>query len=285
MEASVGRGTSTTSGDSVALGRGLAILDLVRGMGGASVPQIIERIGLPSSTTYRLVGQLVRAGYLMEVDHRVLPSDKLSEARSVDAARVRHLATPVLVQLRNYTGLTALIAIRVHTVGKCVEIVRGQGAYRMAFQPGQLRALHAGASVLPLLAFAPPQVVEETLNGPSKRPSTARPEPEELRGELRRIRKRGYAFSSGSIGPGMVGVGVPVLDGRHCLGALSLVGEASQFSNLRPLVSELTSGANALAGMINQHGALGVLPVGSDDPARRQPVRFESGIRGRRRVG
>src|SRR5699024_6009889 len=83
----------------------------------------------------------------------------------------------------------------------------------------------AGGSALPLLAFAPPGVVQMLLDRPVRGTTAASPTPDELAQLLPRIRSEGVSISRGHITPGLTSIGVPVLAGGRCLCSLSLVGD------------------------------------------------------------
>ena len=235
-------------GDSVALARGLSILDVVHECGSVTVASVSDRLGLAPSTTYRLVRQLKDAGYVVEVDGRVQPSAKLSEPMGGRApAHLVRFASPYLRAMCDRTRLTAILTVRVRTAALCLDWACAHAAHQLSFHRGGARALYAGASATPLLAFAPRTIIEEVLHGPVKRFTGATPAtPKEIRAEIQRIRHDRFAVSRGTLSPGMAAVGVPVLVGDQCLCALSLVGEMPFLEEVETALATLRTAAAGL---------------------------------------
>ncbi|MDR0849667.1 MAG: helix-turn-helix domain-containing protein [Propionibacteriaceae bacterium] len=238
--------TNTTPIETSSLLRGLRILDVTRAAGGTTVAQLMQATGLPSSTTYRLVHQLAGAGYLRVVDEIITPSQKLSEANT-DLGHFQLVARPWLARLSHGSNLTTVLTVRVHTTARCLDICRAHASHRLAYRPGQDHALYAGASALPLLAHAPQRIIDEVLRGPFKKFTAATQSSSRVAAELVEIRRVGYATSDGTVSPNMHAIGIPVLKGNTCVGALSLVGEARQFPSITESLNLLRRTAENLA--------------------------------------
>ncbi|PSK99403.1 IclR family transcriptional regulator [Murinocardiopsis flavida] len=203
--------------------RGLRILDCVAELGRARVDDLAARVDLPLSTVYRYVRQLRDMGYLYEVDGHYTLGVDFSERRR-DTGHLVRLAEPVLRGLRDSTGEAVVLTVRVRTAALCLDRLMPQRRYLLSFQRGTVRPLYAGASVLPLLAFATPDVVDDVLAGPMRRITARTPDREALKREVAQVREHGFAVSRGEVDPGMVAVGVPVFRGRGCICAVSVVG-------------------------------------------------------------
>lgn len=205
--------------------RGLQILDCVATLGRARVDDLATRVDLPLSTAYRYVRQLRDMGYLYEVDgFYTLGVNFTNGERRRETGHLVRMAEPVMRGLRDATGEAVVLTVRVQTAALCLDRVMPQRRYLMSFQRGAVRPLYAGASVLPLLAFAPADVVDDVLAGPLRRITARTPDRDALKREVARVREHGFAISRGEVDPGMVAVGVPVFRGRTCICALSVVG-------------------------------------------------------------
>lgn len=213
----------TPEGKLSALDRGLQILGFVQDNGRVTVAEIVAGLGIPSSSVYRYLGRLERAGYLVELDGQLLAGDRMADRSTDRRAHLMEFAQPVLNWLRGQSGLTVALTVRAHTAALCLDVRRGDGGW-VAYHPGEVLALYAGASALPLLAMAPVAVRNQVLRAKIQRFTAATPDRAGLRTELDAIRRDGYAVSRGWLTPGMTAVGVPVVVDGGCVCALSLVG-------------------------------------------------------------
>jgi DNA-binding IclR family transcriptional regulator len=236
------------------LNRGLQILRLVQESGRLRVAEISRALDIPASTVYRYLGTLRESGFLVDVDGHVMPSARLSETGDESGHIVRY-AEPVLRRLRDQTMMSAILAVRIHTAAVCLEASFAHAKHKISFQRGQVRALHAGGTALPLLAFAPPTVVRDVLRSEVRPYTAATPNRGEIEREIEHVRSAGYSVSHGHITPGMAAVGVPVIVEGRCLCSLSLVGEAPLAFPVDDLVALLREGTRELLARIPNHVA------------------------------
>ncbi|WP_031469817.1 IclR family transcriptional regulator [Sciscionella sediminilitoris] len=226
--------------------RGLQVLAFVQDRGQADVAEIMAGLDLPSSTTYRYVRLLKNAGFLVEVGGQLSPSARLAD-RSVDSSEhLIDLARPLLTRLRGGTGFSVALTVRVHNAALCLD-TRRSGSGSIAFRPGEILTLYAGASATPLLAFAPGAVRRQVLGGRLTRYTAVTPSAQTLRTELAAIRADGYHRSRGWLTPGMTAIGVPVIAGGTCVCALSLIGKDREFPETGEPVRILRAAAEELA--------------------------------------
>lgn len=215
------------------LDRGLEILSFIQDHGQVNVSEIITGVGVPSSTAYRYARLLKNAGFVAEVDGQLLPSERLADRSADRSEHLVVLARPVLSWLRERSGLNVALTVRVHTAALCLD-TRRSGTGSVAFHPGEILALYAGASATPLLALAPAPVQRQVLHTRLHRFTAATPDNAGLKEELATIRGQGFHVSRGWLTPGMTAVGVPMVVAGSCLCALSLVGPAGML----PTVTE-----------------------------------------------
>lgn len=199
------------------------MLAFIQDRGQAEVSDVMAGLGLPSSSAYRYVRLLKQAGFLAEVDGMLQPSRRLADRSADRSEHLVDLARPVLIGLRRDSGLNVALTVRVHAAALCLD-ARYSGSGSVAFRPGQILALYAGASATPLLATAPEPVIRQVLQGKLPRFTAATPDAGTLRRELAVIRRQGFHVSRGWLTPGMSAIGVPVLVAGSCLCALSMVG-------------------------------------------------------------
>lgn len=237
--------TSHAKSEYSSLNRGLEILTLLQQEGRLRTVDIARTLDIPISTAYRYIAVLKDSGFAVDVDGYLAPSDRLAEPAE-ESEHLLQYSTPVLRRLRDETSYTALLAVRVHTAALCLEAAFAHPKHKISFQRGKVRALYAGASALPLLAFAPPSVLREVLDTDFRRYTSSTPNPVEVEREVRQIRTDGYALSYGHLTPGMVALGVPVIVDGKCLCSLSLVGETQSLAEVDALVEVLRGGAAEL---------------------------------------
>lgn len=234
------------------LRRGLEILKLVQDHGRGSAAEISAELGVPLSTVYRYLATIKDSGFAIEVDGGLVPSERLAEGWS-DSSNLVRLASPILLQLRVETTMTAVLAVRVHTAALCLAVVYAHAQHRISFRRGQMRGLHAGASALALLAYAPDEIVRTVLGHGYRGYTAATLSPAELAHELERIRTRRFVSSFGQTTPGMMGVAVPVIANGQCIASLSLVGEAARHSHAgEELAEPLQAAAQELVASIGK---------------------------------
>jgi DNA-binding IclR family transcriptional regulator len=217
---------------------------------------IATTLGLPRSTTYRLLGSLVDHGFVS-----YLPEEKRyglgvvafelgsSYARQMPLRRV---AQPVLTRLVSATRENAHLAV-LH--GPDVYYVIEQRAPRrrtLVSDVGvRLPATLTASGLAILSALSPAQVhalypddgalVDRDGRGPTRLA--------ELRDLLAAVRERGYAVEDGLITEGLVSVGVPVLDRTHYpVAGISITFEADRVDAERyaRLVADLRRAAATL---------------------------------------
>ena len=192
-----------------------------------TVTDIARRAGLPTSTTHRIVDELVREG-LLERDEgrRIRLGMRLWELalRGSMALRLRQAALPhmerVQTVVREHTQLAVLEQGEALFLERLSHPSAGANITRVA---GRL-PLHASSSGLVLLAHADPLVRERVLSSPLSPVSAETPtDPGGLRRLLARIRRDGYVVAPGTVESVSTGVAAPIRDRGEVVAALSVV--------------------------------------------------------------
>lgn len=206
------------------LHRGLQIVGLVQDRGRITVAEIADAMSIPLSTAYRYIRTLRETDFLVDDEGYIAPGPRMAE-HSTEKTHLVDVAKPVLQQLRDATGLTVLLLVRVHTMALCIDWAPAPRRHLIFFGRGQIRPIAAGGSALPLLAFAPSNIIQMVSNQISRGPTAASPTSAELATLLPQIRADGVSISHGHITPGLTSIGVPVLVTGRCLCSISMVGE------------------------------------------------------------
>jgi len=184
-----------------------------------SLTAISQRLGLPKSTVHRLLGALLSQGLLARsadgssyrLGYQLMYWGMLAQA----SLNLRAEALPILSELCQASGETAILSVRDGNDGICVEMVESSQPVRLEMRVGRRLPLYAGASGKVLLAFLPePEIrrIVSQIELTPLRPNTIT-QADALFRELAAIRQRGYATSFEETDSGAMGVAAPVYDG------------------------------------------------------------------------
>lgn len=224
------------AGEITSVGRVAEILkQFAQSRGALSAAALAQRTGLPKTTVYRTVRELVRVGLLERDGRDYRPGlllfeigEKLPQQRDLREASKRHLMT-LHEATRQNVGLAVLDGFDVVHL----DVFRSVEGPRLPQHSGGRSPAHASASGKAILAFMPPErvVIPEDLRRFT--PNTAVGSGE-LRAELRRVRRRGAAFDRQEAIEGIVGVAAPVIGPEEeVLAAVSMSGVAGRIDTAR----------------------------------------------------
>jgi IclR family acetate operon transcriptional repressor len=188
-----------------------------------TIAEVAERLGVHRSTASRLLSALERHGLLESVPagYRLGLGVVSLAGLVLNRFPARAVAHDVLRELRDDTGETAYLGLLDGHEVVYIDQVSSPHVAVHGDWVGYRQPLTAGASGALLLAYQPPEVIEELLRASSDR--VGRGVPTEL--DLAAIRRRGYlARVSGDDATG-AGVAAPVRDHRGAtVAALSVWG-------------------------------------------------------------
>jgi len=219
------------SSDVPALRRGLAVLGVLAGRAGPVTAGAVAReLGLPRSTTYHLLGELVAAGFVTHLPEERRYGLGLA-AFELGSAYLRHdplerLARPVLGALIERTGYTAhlgvlhgreaLYLLREQPAGPHATVVTDVGVRLPAHLPASGRAMLGHLPAAQVRALFPDRAsfVNRTGRGAAHLPA--------LRRQLAAARRRGWTVEDGYVTPGFASVAAAVFDhAGHPIAAIS----------------------------------------------------------------
>jgi IclR family acetate operon transcriptional repressor len=212
--------------------RGLRLLLAIADRGAIRADELGTLLDMPTSTVYRYLRTLAdfgfvdRRGGVYELGPRLL----IGGGSTVSSERLIRHADPILRMLVDETGETAMVMRRVGLAAVCLSQVDSSRPLRVSLEVGGSSPLHAGAAARVLLAFAPPEILEE-LVGQGLQPLTpATPAEAELQAGLRSIAEDGIAMSVGELVPGSISMAVPLLGDDGIVGALAVIGPEARCS-------------------------------------------------------
>jgi DNA-binding IclR family transcriptional regulator len=213
--------------------RVLAILDLFES---ARPVWTVEEIGaalrIPTSTIYRHVRDLVRAGFLDPVTgagYSLGPSFIRYDRVLRQTDPLIGLAAPVMAQLLDRTTqrATAILCRRFRDGVMCVHEVHGREPHSpTSYERGVAMPLFLGATSKVILANLPDRTLkrvyhanEALIHGSLRVTGWL-----EFRTQLREIRRAGYAVTDSEVSKDRVGMAAPITRGNQFMAGISLVG-------------------------------------------------------------
>ncbi|RQW94856.1 IclR family transcriptional regulator [Micromonospora globispora] len=224
--------------------------------GGIALSELSRVAGFPTSTTYRLLGTLVREGYARfdDASKRYTLGLKVFEL----GQRVSHafgftgIALPVMQRVSAHTREATLMSVRDDDKQLYVHYVEGPRQVSVIGEPGKHGPLHCTAMGKVLVAYAPAPAREElvaTLPLESLGPNTIT-DRDAFRVEIDTVRSRGYAIADEEHEAGIRAVGVPILDPTGTATAALSVAAPAFRTPIEDLVGQvpiLTEAARELA--------------------------------------
>lgn len=180
---------------------------------------ISRAIEMPKSTAHRFLTSLVQHGFLVQdvETHRFRLGPTMLELgrRAYRGIKLRQVAAPVLERLARESGETVLLEVLSPARDRvvCIERAHTGSGLRLILEVGSSAPLHAGSSSKVLLAFLTDDEIDEVIARglPALTPHTIT-DPAELRAELARVRRDGFAVSFEETDEGAVGASAPVHD-------------------------------------------------------------------------
>jgi len=199
------------------LNKAAALLGVLSERGELGAAELAAVTQEPRSSVYRLLASLNDLGLAEPGGQRGTFKLGLGLFRlgSAVAAQfdVRQAALPAMEDLRRETAETVFLCVRRGHEGVCIERLDGEHVQSLALRLGGALPLHVGAAPLALLAYEPPEFVDDYIARSDLEPMVPRAARTKagLLAELKRIRARGYTISDEDVTPGIAAIGAPVL--------------------------------------------------------------------------
>lgn len=146
---------------------------------------------------------------------------------------IRTVAQPVMTELQQTTQETISLYVLDGHDRVCVERLESPQTVRIVARLGRRLPLYAGSAGKAILAFLPPEKIQEVIESSALAPFTARTitDPSVLMSELEKVRQTGFAFSHGEWISDASGVASPIFgSGREVIGALTISGPSQRFT-------------------------------------------------------
>ena len=233
MQLDSGRSTARSrppeeAAEDTSFARGLKVLLTVADRGEIRADELSTLLDTPISTIYRYLRTLASFGFVdrQGAGYRLGPRLIIGQGANVTAEELKRTSDPVLRLLADETGETAVIVRRVGLTAVCLHEAPSRNALRVSIAADTALPLDRGALGKVLLAFAPPEILEEVLaaatpngNGPGRAAGEDR-----LRSDLAEIADSGIARSVGEVVGNSVSVAVPVFREDGIVAAIGVIG-------------------------------------------------------------
>jgi len=202
----------------------LDILDCFMGGDELALMEVAQKVGLPTSTAYRLMQTLEARGFLKRDDaKRFSLGEKVGDLiEAYTGGRFDLLRCAAMHPMEALSGKhneTVRLFVRDGGYKLCVEAVESTRDLRHIVKIGERHNLIRGAAGKVLLAYMPE---------PQRR---AILESDQLEEKIRKVYTDGYAVSFGEREEGLVGIAAPVFFGTdQMIATVSLSGPTSRFT-------------------------------------------------------
>jgi DNA-binding IclR family transcriptional regulator len=196
-----------------AVGRTLAVFDCFsEELPSLGLQAIANRVGLPKSTTFRLVQSLEEAGYLVRLENQeYCLSFKFVRLAGLVKTNldIRRVARSVMEDAARASGETVTLNTARGRERVCIDVVETPSPLMSIARPGEHLPMVDGATAKVLLAYLPRSDSKDAVNYALRVSGQRR---SELLAELERVRAQGYAVTHGERVLGLTAVAAPVRD-------------------------------------------------------------------------
>jgi DNA-binding IclR family transcriptional regulator len=226
----------------------LQVLEHLAEVSEAGVSEISRAVGLAPSTTHRLLAALASKEFLQQnpKTKKYQLGIKIFQLGSSVANRfgIRQAALVNMEKLAAESGETVNLGILNRAEVIYLEKILNDDPIRIELQVGHSVPAHCTAMGKAILAFQPPEKLEEIISSIKfeKRTNTTIADRESLRLELAAIKSKGYAIDDGELIEGIKCISAPVvLHQKGAVAAISIAGPsfrltAARVTELVPLV-------------------------------------------------
>jgi IclR family acetate operon transcriptional repressor len=204
-------------------------MDLLARRGPLGVRAVAQQLSLPLGSVHRILIDLAAEAIVertasgdWELSYRLLTITGLQ----LDRVEFAKLARPYCERIAEATRETVNISAVSGMAGVCIDKVRGTEGMQLDARIGSRGPLYCGGSGKAMLAYISPDEQQRVLESPlvPLTPNTIT-DPIALKGEIARVRQRGYSIDNEEVVLGVHCVGMPILDrSGRAVGGISITG-------------------------------------------------------------
>lgn len=228
---------------------------------GFKAADIARTLGLPVTTTLRIMATLQLEGYARKIEGRFELGPVLIHLGNASLAgiEIRTAAQPILQALTARTDETAHLAVPCDDRALIVAVQDSPHPLRAASRPGFLSELHCSATGKTLLAFLYHHRIEEFYGKgrATKRTPRTLTTLAEIRREAKQTRQHGYSLDNEEFAPGIRCLASPVYGSDGVVvAAIGITAATVRFTRERipEMAAAVTQAAAALSRSLGYHG-------------------------------
>lgn len=198
--------------------RSMELLEVLREKNTSfSIAELAEAMALPPSTVHRILQTFCEKKYIIRDErthtYRLGPALIPLGKAAARGIRLQDAAHPVLESLSRESKEDSYLVIPVGNKGLVIEKVDGPSHLKVVEEFGYEMYLHCGAIRKVLLAYQTPAFIDQYFKtiivNDQAFPHVC---PEDLKAELKKIRRDGYAITHGEYVNDAIGIGAPIFN-------------------------------------------------------------------------
>lgn len=211
------------------------IVELLMEEEGLRLTDVANRLEMSKSNAHRHLSTLQEEGYIVQEDELYHPSMRFLNIGEYvrNRKQIHEMVRPKVEQLAAETNERSEFIIEEHGRGIFIHKETGANAVHTNTRIGKAIPLHASAAGKAILAFSPPEKVDEIVDtrGLPQLTDHTITDAEELQEELATVRETSIAYNDQELIVGLRAVGTPILGpDEEVLGGLSITGPTSRFT-------------------------------------------------------
>lgn len=181
-----------------------------------SLSELARGLSMPVSTCFNLVKAFERRGFLYSADARrgLYPTKRMLQLTRILAQNdpLGPVVTERLLELRDRTGETVVMAKRKHDQVVLLEVQESPHAIRYSVRVGEVRPVEANSMGKALLSLMPQKELEAFVGGLKFKSLTERTmrTAREYLADIEASRKRGWFLNDGESTAELIAMAVPV---------------------------------------------------------------------------
>ena len=144
-----------------------------------------------------------------------------------DGMNVKQYFSPILEKLFHQTGESIFLTILDKDEAVTLEAIEPDNKVKFSVSVGSRAPLYVGASYRSIFAYMPEDFIENYLETQDLKRYTVntKTDKEEIRTELKQIKKQGWAISEGEFTPDIIAIAVPLFDkNTRVIGSVTVSG-------------------------------------------------------------
>lgn len=229
---------------------------LMENVNDMELQEIAVKTRLPKSTVHRILASLEKGSWILQDSEtrKYSPGPRMlifADYWRLNQSLVK-IAHQPMKELVQRTGETTVLFVLDGYEARCIHIVESPQAIKFYFRVGGSFPLHAGAAGQVILAFSPPELLEQFILQPlqafSENTITS---PQILKEKIEGIRRLGYGVSIEEVHTNGRAIGAPILFDNHRFMANLLIsgfkGDRNKIEDIAPLVVKT---ANYISSML-----------------------------------